>query len=82
MLNCIAEGGNRTLTRGEPDGILNPARLPVPPLRPSNRLFIIDGFLSIANDCDLLDGCNQGVSSPLYVRAGKTFCRALSKLVV
>ncbi len=28
-----AEGGSRTLTRGEPDGILNPARLPVPPLR-------------------------------------------------
>ena len=29
-----AEGGSRTHTRGEPDGILNPARLPVPPLRP------------------------------------------------
>ena len=28
-----AEGGSRTLTRGEPDGILSPARLPVPPLR-------------------------------------------------
>ena len=28
-----AEGGSRTHTRGEPDRILNPARLPVPPLR-------------------------------------------------
>ena len=29
-----AEGGTRTHTRGEPNWILNPARLPVPPLRP------------------------------------------------
>ena len=28
-----AGGGGRTLTRGEPHGILNPARLPIPPLR-------------------------------------------------
>ena len=29
-----AGGGGRTLTRGEPHGILSPARLPVSPLRP------------------------------------------------
>src|SRR5206468_6987938 len=28
-----AGGGGRTLTRGEPNGILSPARLPVSPLR-------------------------------------------------
>ena len=32
-IRATAEGGSRTLTRGEPDGILSPARLPVPPLR-------------------------------------------------
>ncbi len=32
----IAGGGTRTHTRGEPDRILNPARLPIPPLRRGN----------------------------------------------
>ena len=44
-----AEGGSRTLTRGEPDGILNPARLPVPPHRPVHSPLIIDYFEEIVN---------------------------------
>ena len=36
-----AGGGTRTHTRGEPNWILNPARLPISPLRLSGCLFLV-----------------------------------------
>ena len=36
-----AGGGTRTHTRGEPNWILNPARLPISPLRPLRYLFLV-----------------------------------------
>ena len=37
MAGFGAGGGNRTLTGGDPHGILSPARLPVSPLRRSGK---------------------------------------------
>jgi hypothetical protein len=43
LLLCMlggAGGGNRTLTGGDPHGILSPARLPVSPLRLTVRIVL------------------------------------------
>src|SRR5213592_300587 len=39
LLRTGAGGGGRTRTRGEPNGILSPARLPVSPLRHVLRIY-------------------------------------------